>query len=224
MDNERAYRQLLVQGVLAVLLPTEDLENTCLTALVGEILSELVIGNLLANKVSEPWLIWEGLIILTRLVHKRAVPDDSSLDAPRTDPLSDPNRIQQASSRRAWSIHQVFWSLVHWGFVAVHLIRLFVSAVILSRSLPPRSSAFARHVDSIGLGYTEKSYDPPTNIDTRPRPMKAPIADFTVWSCLANLLEIDVRMPWLTGALSMGQWAAMRGPGKLAGFNGSLDR
>ena len=57
-DSERAYRQLLVQGVLAILLPTEDLENTCLTALVGEILSELVIGNLLANRISQPWLLW----------------------------------------------------------------------------------------------------------------------------------------------------------------------
>ncbi|KAI0016692.1 PXA domain-containing protein [Xylariomycetidae sp. FL0641] len=62
-DNESAYRQLLVQGVLAVLLPTEDLENDCLTSLVGQILSEMIIGNLIVNKLSEPWLIWEMLII-----------------------------------------------------------------------------------------------------------------------------------------------------------------
>src|SRR5216117_635801 len=35
--NEAAYRRLLVQGVLAVLLPTEDLENGCLRTLVREI-------------------------------------------------------------------------------------------------------------------------------------------------------------------------------------------
>ncbi|RYO81323.1 hypothetical protein DL766_006587 [Monosporascus sp. MC13-8B] len=137
-ENERTYRQLLAQGLLAILLPTEDLENPCLTALVGEILSELVIGNLIANKISEPWLIWEGLIILTR--------------------------------------------------------------------------------------HTKKSYDPPTSLETQRGPVKVPIAEFYIWSCVANLLELDVRMPWLTGALSMGQWAATRGPGKLASLNGGLDR
>lgn len=210
-----------MQGVLAILLPTEDLENTCLTGLVGEILSELVIGNLLANKISEPWLIWECLIILTRLARKRDAADTSSLDASRADGPLGLNSVQQVRSKRSWSIQQVFWSLVHWGFLVVHLIRLLVSAVMLSRSLPPRSNAIIRQVDYIELGYTEKSYDLPTNFVPHP---KAPIADFNIWSCLANLLEIDVRMPWLTGALSMGQWAATRGPGKLAGFNGSLDR
>lgn len=218
-----------MQGVLAILLPTEDLENACLTALVGEILSELVIGNLLANRLSQPWLIWECLIILTRLARKRDAAETPNGDAPRADaPRADappgPNNTRQVSSKRSWSIHQVFWSLVHWGFLAVHLIRLLVGAIMLSRSLPPRSNAIIRQVDSIELSYTEKSYDLPTNFVSHPKPVKAPIVDFNVWSCLANLLEIDVRMPWLTGALSMGQWAAMRGPGKLAGFNGSLDR
>ncbi|KAM3442988.1 hypothetical protein MY4824_000693 [Beauveria thailandica] len=41
-ENESAYRQLLVQAVLAILLPTEDLENPCLTAIVGQIFSELI--------------------------------------------------------------------------------------------------------------------------------------------------------------------------------------
>ncbi|TLS26914.1 hypothetical protein PpBr36_05223 [Pyricularia pennisetigena] len=56
-ENEAAYRHLLVQGVLAVLLPTEDLENPCLTALVGQIISELIIGGVVAKKASEPWML-----------------------------------------------------------------------------------------------------------------------------------------------------------------------
>ncbi len=224
VDNEKAYRQLLVQGVLAVLLPTEDLENACLTALVGEVLSELVIGNLLANRISEPWLIWEGLIVLTRLAHKRDTIEPSSPHHPQIDPSPGPNNLQQASGRRPWSITKAFWTLVHWGFLTVHLIRLAIGAIILSRSLPPRPNATTRQVDSVKPGYTEKSYDASTNSEPHPRPVKVPIADLSLWSCLANLLEMDVRMPWLTGALSMGQWAVMKGPGKLAGFNGGLDR
>ncbi|KAK5048842.1 hypothetical protein LTR16_010999, partial [Cryomyces antarcticus] len=49
-QNEAAWRRLLVEGILAVLLPTEDLENGCLRTLVTEVLSEMVIGNGIAGK------------------------------------------------------------------------------------------------------------------------------------------------------------------------------
>ncbi|RYP32269.1 hypothetical protein DL767_005320 [Monosporascus sp. MG133] len=225
-ENERTYRQLLAQGLLAILLPTEDLENPCLTALVGEILSELVIGNLIANKISEPWLIWEGLIILTRLAHKGGAVEPSSLPTPRMDspPCPGRNNVSQASTKRSWSLHHLFWSIVQWGFLAVHSIRFIIGAVMLSRSLPPRPKSVAHHTGWNDHSHTEKPYDPPTSLETQRGPVKIPIAEFYIWSCVANLLELDVRMPWLTGALSMGQWAAMRGPGRLAGLNGGLDR
>lgn len=41
-ESESAWRQLLVHGVLALLLPTEDLENGCLRALVAEIFAEMI--------------------------------------------------------------------------------------------------------------------------------------------------------------------------------------
>ncbi len=61
LENEAAYRELVVQGVLAILLPTEDLENDCLTSLVGQIFSEMVIGGGIGEKACEPWLLWEGI-------------------------------------------------------------------------------------------------------------------------------------------------------------------
>ena len=57
--NEESWRQLLVQGVLAVLLPTEDLENGCLRALVAEIFSDMILGNGVSGKACKPWLLWE---------------------------------------------------------------------------------------------------------------------------------------------------------------------
>ena len=222
-DSERAYRQLLVQGVLAILLPTEDLENTCLTALVGEILSELVIGNLLANRISQPWLLWEIFIILTKLAHKRDATNSSGTYTTQAG-SSNHGMTHHTSKKRGWSVHQVFWSIVQWGFLAVHLIRGLIGAFVLSRSLPPRSNPSAPRVDSVGPSYTEKLDDPLPHSETRQEPVKVPVVDFHLWPCLANLLEIDVRMPWLTGALSIAQWGAMRGPEQLAGFNGRLDR
>jgi hypothetical protein len=35
---------------------------------------------------------------------------------------------------------------------------------------------------------------------------------------------MDKRMPWLYGALSMLQWITITGPGRIACFDGKLDR
>ncbi|KAI1661710.1 PXA domain-containing protein [Daldinia decipiens] len=224
-DNESAYRQLLVQGVLALLLPTEDLENECLTTLVEQLFSELVIGNLIINKLSEPWLIWEGLIILTRIVRARSTIEASGPGDMEPDANLKTIRgiVPPITRKRSLYIQQFFWTVIQWGFVIVNSIRLMISTIMLSRTLPPRSIPTIRQVDPTSHDYGEKSYHPPTS-EVGLQPVNVPIADFKLWACVGNLLEIDARMPWMSGTLSMAQWGALRGPGNLAGFNGMIDR
>ncbi|KAI2785202.1 PXA domain-containing protein [Daldinia loculata] len=224
-DNESAYRQLLVQGVLALLLPTEDLENECLTTLVGQLFSELIIGNLIINKLSEPWLIWEGLIILTRVVRARSTIEASGPGDMEPDANLKTGRgmVPLITSKSSSYIQQVFWTVIQWGFVIVNSIRLIISTIMLSRTLPPRSIPTTRQVDPTSHDYGEKSYHPPTS-EVGLQAVNVPIADFKLWTCVGNLLEIDARMPWMSGTLSMAQWGALRGPGNLAGFNGMIDR
>ncbi|KAK7965035.1 hypothetical protein PG996_000604 [Apiospora saccharicola] len=227
-DNEVAYRQLLVQGLLALLLPTEDLENECLTSLVGQIFSELIIGNLFINKLSEPWMLWEVLIILTRLADRGSSSDTSGSRKSGSTTASEMDGAARGpGSKQPWgsSISRGFWSLIQWGFLAVSLIRAFITTIALSRSLPPRPPPIATrtlgskdHVDG------EKHYDLLPDHHSFETPVKVPIAQFSLWPCLANLLEMDVRMPWLGATLSLLQWGAMRGPGKVAGYDGIVDR
>ncbi|KAI1502253.1 PXA domain-containing protein [Biscogniauxia marginata] len=224
-ENENAYRQILVRGVLAVLLPTEDLENNCLTSLVGQIFSELIINNLIAVKVSEPWLIWEGLTILARLIRRKSSPEVSEVGQGNTAEDTDTTRVSLSKGNHIWSVHQAFWSVVQWGFLAVSAIRLIITIVLLSWSLPPRSaSSFVRPLDSASHDPEEKSHHPSAALETPLLSQKVPILDFHIWSCVSNLLEMEARMPWLCGALSMLQWAALRGPGKIAAYDGILDR
>ncbi|KAI0383078.1 PXA domain-containing protein [Hypomontagnella monticulosa] len=225
-DNESAYRQLLVQGVLALLLPTEDLENECLTALVGQLFSELVIGNLIVNRLSEPWLIWEGLIILTRVVRTRNSIEASERGngGPGFDLKADSSKTPLTTSTHSLYIQGAFWSLIQWGFILVNSIRLLLSTIVLSRSLPPRSiPTFIHQGNPTSHDDRDEAYSPKTT-EIHPQPVKVPIADFKFWSCVGNLLEMDARMPWTSGALSMAQWGALRGPGRLAGFDGMIDR
>ncbi|ETS85758.1 hypothetical protein PFICI_03783 [Pestalotiopsis fici W106-1] len=226
-DNEAAYRQLLVQGVLALLLPTEDLENECLTSLVGQIFSELIIGNLVAKKLSEPWLLLEIFIMLTRLAKGGPQPPESPDQlAPTTfedEPIEDGTLPMKSASRSSPS--EWFWSLVQLGFLVVNIIRLLASTWVLSRSLPPRTETlFVQKPVSTDQQKSEKSYNPISSHPLQAGPTRVPIAEFKLWPCVANLLEMDARMPWLGGAFSMMQWSATKGPGQFAGYNGVLDR
>jgi hypothetical protein len=210
--NEVAYRQLLVHALLAVVLPTEDLENDCLTALVGQIFSELIVANAVANKLSEPWMIYEMLIIVSRVVlERRAAKMGGAPAAGRT------RRSLSAS------IQGIFWTFLQWCFLAVSCGRMLITILVASRSVPFRVSRGAGHHndlanEKVGLK-KEASWS-----ETRSRPVKTPVLAFRCWAAASNLMEMEVRMPWLHGTLSLLQWMAMTGPGHAADVNGRLDR
>lgn len=213
-----AYRQLLVQGVLAVLLPTEDLENECLTSLVGEILSEMIIGGVVAKKVSEPWMIWTGLTILSGVLQRK------QKDA-RGSRMTRRNSMGQGA--KGWSIPGLFWSFVHYLFALTTFVRVFVMTLATSRSIPSRGrvsplsmNESTRHND----GSEKTKRGPHSSAESPSEAAKTPILAFSMWSTISNWLEMDKRMPWLCGNLSMVQWLAIAGPGRVAGFDGVVDR
>jgi hypothetical protein len=76
-DSEQLYLKLISNGILAVLLPTEDLESNCERSLLREILGSLVFGNVI-EKLSEPFTIYE---IITTLV-RQLRPDLEPVPAP----------------------------------------------------------------------------------------------------------------------------------------------
>ncbi|KAI0906573.1 PXA domain-containing protein [Ustulina deusta] len=229
-DNESAYRQLLVHGVLAVLLPTEDLENECLTSLVEQILSELVIGNLVAGKLSEPWLIWELLIMTTRFIRKRTDSDDTDIlfNKGTTAPGSGAIGGSAIKNKRSWSFRQTFWSVVQGVFLVVGMIHVALSVGALSWSLPPRPNPSAVHgVQEANRDTRQKesqSVPYEAGIDVHTQPKRIAIIDFHIWRCIGDILEVEARMPWLRGTLSMMHWIALKGPGRVAALNGTLDR
>lgn len=234
-SNEVAYRQLLVQAVLAVLLPTEDLENPCLTALVGQIFSELIIGNVIANKAAQPWLLWEGICILARVLEEK-----------RTNTTAGPLGVGQSRSRsrsKSWSdgkpprrftVHGFFLSIINLVIFFITSVRLLAAAVMAPSSLPPRVSLADdgdgtwSSMDNQGSYYDEEDEkEEQKQQPTRPSPTactKVPILEFSAWSCVARLVELPSRMPWLSGFGLLLQHGAINGPGHFGRLNGTLDR
>ena len=60
--------------------------------------------------------------------------------------------------------------------------------------------------------------------DGRTNQTKQPIVKMKIWSCAANLLDLDARMPWLSATFSMLQHVALTGPGKLGNTDGTIDK
>ncbi|PQK12471.1 hypothetical protein BB8028_0003g10880 [Beauveria bassiana] len=203
-ENESAYRQLLVQAVLAILLPTEDLENPCLTAIVGQIFSELIVGNIIAGKASQPWLLYESICIAGRVLgEKKTRATQRMVSGRHTPPVNSKGKTE----RMKWSAQAIFLTIVHFAVVIFSSARLFITTLVASSSLPLRQTA-------VGL----------SNDDQIGKPIKVPILGFKAWQCVGNLIQLDARMPWLSGFLSLVQYQAVHGPGKLVGFNSPLDR
>jgi hypothetical protein len=46
----------------------------------------------------------------------------------------------------------------------------------------------------------------------------------SLWSCAVQFAELDVRMPWLLGFISMLHRGALVGPGRVGETEGVLDR
>ena len=214
LENEEAYRQLLVESILTILLPTEDLENPCLTALVGQIFSELIIGNIIAKKVSQPWLLYESICIASRVLGEKKTRATQRI-------VSTPRKREQENvtgqTKVKWSAQAIFLSIVHLAVLFFSSIRTLIATLAASSSLPPRSKAAA-------VPSTNKPKGQQQTDESDSHGSKVPVLAFKIWQCLGNIIELDLRMPWLSGFLSLVQYQAIYGPGKLARLNGSLDR
>lgn len=231
MENEAAYRQLLVQGVLAILLPTEDIESDCLTTLVGQIFSEMILGGGIGGKAAEPWLLWEGITKIAEEIKLHLPKSKAQVRVERSN--SDLGNLRPLKLTRgntkSWrigrSIQKTFWLVLEYAFLAFTAVRFLIKTLISSPSLPSRIT-----MKATGLKDLKDHTEPPdlTKSETisngRRVPAKQPIMKMKVWSCAASLLDIDVRMPWLSGTISMLQWVAINGPGELGNTDGMVDK
>ncbi|PVH96244.1 hypothetical protein DM02DRAFT_644898 [Periconia macrospinosa] len=249
-ENESAWRQLLVQGVLVVLLPTEDLENACLRSLVAEVFAEMILGNGISGKACEGWLLWEGITRIAEVLqtdHEREKGsglDDAHNEKPLTRlqryGLLAPATEQQSGDRSslpplanvkdhkttpaAISVSGLFWSIILYVFMAGTAMRVIITAIATSSALPRRSVA---GMDGPSSVEDEDEYHP-TDAQFHERKRQAdakrPIVNMKVWSFASELIELDIRMPWVSGLLSMVHFGALAGPGRVGDTNGVLDR
>ncbi|KAB8260622.1 PXA domain-containing protein [Aspergillus pseudonomiae] len=221
VDNEARYRQLLVSGVLAVLLPTEDLKNACLRTLVCDILADLIIGNQVSGKMCEGWFLWESVTKLIDVVGSRQSHEiDATTAVPhrknqlqKFDLLSPQEDVQRhhSSSSVQLRVPDWVWKILQFVFLAYVTLRFIVTGIFRVASTPVASSS----------SFTGHANEAPAPCNP---PLKRPVLNYGLYGMLSQLLDIPRRMPWLAGLLALFQHLILAGPGRIGDTDSVLDR
>jgi hypothetical protein len=100
--------------------------------------------------------------------------------------------------------------------LAFNAVRTLLHAFATSSSLPMRSKTWL----STQVAETMDALSAVSLSSDEPRP----ILSMSVWTMVGRVLDLDIRMPWLSGLLSLAHHVAMYGPGKVGDTDGALDR
>ena len=237
--NEEVWRQLLVQGVLAVLLPTEDLENRCLRALVAEIFSEMILGNGLSQKACESWLLWDAITTIIEALQPRTLKDVGKptvavsrleqfglLSTSADDEGSQHSNLKHPGSAASVSVSGLFWTVIQYIFLASTAVRVVIYAVATSLLLPSRSKTWLS-VQSPTQTARQDVILPKSHSEISSTSLSddhQPILSMSMWSAVGRVVQLDVRMPWLSGMFALLHHLAIFGPGRIGDTDGALDR
>lgn len=231
-ENEAVYQRLLANGVLAVLLPTEDLENSSLRTLVGDVLADLILGKEVAGRMCEGWFFWEVITKLASAVRRRK----EGLDSPDFTDDVPANRLERfgllspqdeiANSKPAAQSRLTLWLWnilqgVYLGYVA---LRFIVTGLFRVASNPGQGGSHGADVSFPAAPPGPQKKEGVESSSSDGVAGKRPILDYRLSSMVSQLLGISQRMPWLSGLLALSQHLILAGPGRLGDTDGVLDR
>ena len=223
--HEAEYRQLLVQGALAVLLPTEDLENACLRTLVADVISDSILGNSIGGKVCEGWFIWSSINKVVEVVKAKIEPRatgeqievDTRSRLEKFGLLSDQSRDAEHSKQiRRSAFSSSFWRILQYGYLAFVALRFIILGFITSYSQSPRSHSALRTSKSTESSPVEKAAES----HHRPRP----ILDFSIFPLVSIFMDLSSSMPWLSGSVALLQHHLIHGPLNIGATGGIIDQ
>lgn len=225
LANEAAYRQLLVQGALAVLLPTEELQNVCVRILIADVIGETVLGGLIGGKACEGPFIWNSIIKTVEMIQSRLQPrargEDHEIDRrSRLEkfgllPEDGPSRTA-ASPPHQSVVSKAFWQVLQYGYLTILVLWFTIGGLIAASSRRSASSA---------AGAVQGMHSPPiSTAGEPPNRLRRPVLHFRIFPLTSVLLNLPRRMPWLSGFFSLVQHQLIDGPLKVGVQDGLIDQ
>ena len=228
-ENERIYRQLLVQGTLAVLLPTEDLQNDPLRILVGDIVADLIIGQALASKLCHGWFLHDAITKATSVLSDKVqtnannveLHDEAKSRLEQFGLLTSDSKFQSDHSPAFKQSKFVsrFWRCMQFLFLVYLFLRYLLKELNSLYRHPMRNRRGPGLVEP--MEFVDKSQ---SQISTSRLSMPPPVIAFGIFSTISTLLKLVDRMPWLTGIFIFWQNLFLNGYGQVGVVSSLLDR
>ncbi|KAI5292185.1 hypothetical protein KEM55_008013, partial [Ascosphaera atra] len=148
----------MAQGVLAILLPTEDLENVCLRTILCDILADMILGEVISDKVCKNYSIWDYLTKLAALIQKKKEPAQGNTVTAEAVPksqlekfglLSEPSsasdgsgqKTKSSTSHYASALSAMLWSFLQYLYLAFVAARFTVLGLYRVYTAPKPKSA-----------------------------------------------------------------------------------
>lgn len=241
-QNDSDYRRLVSQALVAILLPSEDLQNPCLFALVSETLADLILGAFIGGRLCEPCFIYESLrnafeVLQARLGTPGWIADpqlDQDKDRLRRFGLlrehDQPNQSFDKSSKPRY-VQDYFWGSIKYVLLGIELLWKVMMVLLFAPSLPSRQSVDAACTSKASADYSianPESFAGGTHVQKKALHLtstkKTPIVSCKIWAALSSLLALQQRTPWFHGACSLLRHIALAGPGRTGTTDGLLDR
>jgi PXA domain len=217
-----------------VLLPTEDLQNTCLRTLVSDIIADLILGQAISGKACEGWFLHEIVIKVVEVIKSRIEPKAkgkeiehdtrSRLDKFGLLSTKANDSPPHSSERHQSRIAEVFWRVLQYAYLTFLLARFLVVGLFRARSLPSRSHSSKSAPPSPIAKKRPSPSTPSQSWSTLPSPPQRPILEYRLLALFSTLLDVSTRMPWLKGLLSICNHGVLTGFGQLGATDSLLDK
>ena len=213
------------------LLPTEDLDNTCLRTLVGDIVADLILGQGISAKACEGWFVHNAMTKVAEVIRAHLKPkatgEEIEVEArsrlERFGLLSSKDEKEQLHSptKHQSLLGALFWRILQYGYLLSLFIRFVLSGLSQARYLPPRSRS-GLSPDYVTKG--EVASKSPSASSASLGSTHRPIVAYRLFTLISTLLDLSTRMPWLTGLLSICQHFTISGPGRFGRTDSLLDK
>jgi hypothetical protein len=229
-SNDAAYRQMLTEGIVVLLLPTEDLHNPCLRSIVTEVISDMMLGSLVSSRFCDGIFLYDTIKKMCVVSHTRKPWAIDHTVKPRlADRLAQYGLLDgdKQVGQQQFDFLATYSMLMEYLLLVFHFFCACIDTAIWIARLPRRASIAQEAHDSLNIAsepsgsvYAHQMRTGNTSNDDH----RSPVLALRLWTTLATIVSMPERMPWLTGMTSLLQHLLLCGPGRMGRADSYMDR
>ena len=186
----------------------------------ADVIAETVLGNAIGGKLCEGYFIWGNISKLITMVKARIEPkttgEEIEVDTrgrlEKFGLLSERGEATRPPRGYRSTLSSVFWRALQYGYLLFIAIRFIIQGFIAASARPRRSQLVSNMEASSPITKPVQSWPPP------------PLINYKFFSLVSSILDLPLRLPWLSGSLSLLQSHLVNGPLSVGATDGILDQ